>query len=468
MPTYTFRFAPAAEGLPVTIRNAAGTTVHTGTAGAPESLNGPILYTAELAAGTYTGEAARVPDGYSSRSVGVYDVEAEVLTGRLAESELGATYAARGLDLLVKPAALALPRQPLRLAQPLWANEKPNLFGTNGPLPSSNYRDVPFEVDGTGPFNAWGAVVWDSTGQGLTDYWGSGSSHTNNVGGPWEFEFVTDSLSFAIKMTTGSTALQIMVDDELVYEATNMPSGGSWLQVAWQGTRRLRRYHFRGGNGMAIHSLRLAQADSIFAPDETGLRAAWVGDSYSQNSGRQAVGGLARIATAALGWKRLYLDAQGSTGYAQTTGDGGKTFLQRVPDLVTLDPDVIVFAGGHNTSAAEQASGFQGLYDSAAAVFALVRASLPDVPIFAIGPWSQGTTFETANTAAWDKLEDACAVHDVTFIDTRGWVTGTGKETALANNGNADALVSSDGTHYNNYGAEYVALRTAAAITATL
>jgi hypothetical protein len=366
--------------------------------------------------------------------------------------------AALAKDGALPPATVLLPRQSLRLAQYREANERPRIAGTNSPTPASGYVDL--AITETIPeADVWGAVGWSHASQGLTNYLGA-DAPDELFAPPWEMEFVTDSPEFAIKMTTGGAPLMILVDEEIIYSRASSPSGGSWAQFVWAGGRQLRRYRLRGY--LSVHSIRLAAVDSILAPgDDPGPRVAWIADSYGQQMGRNSHDGMARLATAALGWKRLMLDAQGSTGYAQKIGTG-QTFLTRVPALVAAQPDLVVWAGGHNRASGEDLS------VSAAAVFAAVRDELPDVPMWAVGPLSQSTTFENSISTVWTQLAAACAAYDVTFIDNRGWVTGTGHVGAEAGDGNADVLVGDDATHYNTYGTEYVAMRVAAAISATL
>lgn len=91
MAVYTFSFPASAAGLAVTVRNAAGSTVDTGTVGAASGVQGKAVYTADLAAGVYVAEAYDVKTFYSSRATGVFDaagataalVDAETLPGQV-------------------------------------------------------------------------------------------------------------------------------------------------------------------------------------------------------------------------------------------------------------------------------------------------------------------------------------------------------------------------------------------------
>jgi hypothetical protein len=453
-----------------------------------------------------------------------------------ADATVRATLVPRAADGFANPKTLPLPPQPLRLGAYRTANSRPTMTATNQPEPSSNYTEYSFATGAPSNFTYWGSTTWQTN-----TYSVAGSFGAANPGGiyapPWNLEFVTDSPTFALKLSTGNSYFQVLCDEEIIYEASTPPTGGSWIQFTWSGARRMRRYRLFGA--MGVQTLRCATSDTVFAPKPPGPLVAWVTDSYGQVGGRtpHTLDGYVRMASAMLGW-RYAQNTDGGTGYGQAGTAGTLTFLQRVPQVIACNPDAVVWAGGHNMSSTEMANGFTGLRASAAAVFAAGRASLPTTPMWALGPLSQSTTFQTNNNAAWDQLALACADYNVTFIDTRGWITGNGYEgsrtvsdaattassttitSATANfvsgdvgafitggsipsnatiasvsstttatlsaaasasatgvsvtianqhgDGNADVLVSADGTHYNAYGAEYVAVRMYEAIRATL
>lgn len=109
MPSYTFTFPAAAAGKAVTVRDAAGSTVDTGTVGAASGVQGSASYSVTLAAGTYVAEAADAKTYFSSRATGVVDLQAAVaaLQGNVAawvdpasvtfEADLVAALVAAGL-----------------------------------------------------------------------------------------------------------------------------------------------------------------------------------------------------------------------------------------------------------------------------------------------------------------------------------------------------------------------------------
>lgn len=87
MATYTFSFPASAAGLTVTIRDAAGDSVATPTAGAASDVQGAVVVTADLPVGSYTATAVNTGIHYSSSATGVLDVPASLgdLSGRVAD-----------------------------------------------------------------------------------------------------------------------------------------------------------------------------------------------------------------------------------------------------------------------------------------------------------------------------------------------------------------------------------------------
>lgn len=92
MATYVFTFPASAAGRAVTIRDSAGDTVDTDTAGSAIPGQGSVLVVAELPVGSYVATAETANEFYTSRAPGVLDVSATVdgLEG-LNETRVAAT-----------------------------------------------------------------------------------------------------------------------------------------------------------------------------------------------------------------------------------------------------------------------------------------------------------------------------------------------------------------------------------------
>jgi lysophospholipase L1-like esterase len=99
MPTYTFRFSPDVAGYPVTVTNAAGATVASGTLGHPATPSGAVVYTADLAPGTYTGTAGpHAQSGRKATATGEFEVTADYLSTTFEASHAARDRAYRTWD----------------------------------------------------------------------------------------------------------------------------------------------------------------------------------------------------------------------------------------------------------------------------------------------------------------------------------------------------------------------------------
>lgn len=74
MATYVFTFPAAAAGKAVTVRDAGGSTVDSGTAGSASGVQGSCTYSADLPVGSYVAEAVDASIFFTSRAPGVLDV----------------------------------------------------------------------------------------------------------------------------------------------------------------------------------------------------------------------------------------------------------------------------------------------------------------------------------------------------------------------------------------------------------
>lgn len=277
---------------------------------------------------------------------------------------------------------------------------------------------------------------------------------------PITWEFCSDAPRLALHGSFHSgSPYHLVVDDELCTLTPRVPAN-AYEVIDWGGVRRLRRYVVHAGSGFQLAAVTIGPTDSIWAPPRRPL-VGWIGDSYSQGqspTASSAATNIPYVASLMLGWD-LAKSADGGTGYNIRTSTYTNNFLDRTAQYAGLALSAMVYAGGINDLTA-------GLQGYAEATFAAFRALHPDVPLFVLGPWSPSTTSETTDAAKWTALAAAAAAYDGHFIDTRGWITGTGKVSATVGDGNADVMISSDGTHpENGVGDIYLASRVAHAIS---
>lgn len=160
-------------------------------------------------------------------------------------------------------------------------------------------------------------------------------------------------------------------------------------------------------------------------------KVAFLGDSFAAGSVAQsAVLAWPFHAARLLRWGHPWLLGQGGTGYLNPGTSGRTAFAGRVADVANAAPDILVVSGGFNDvpskNAAYTASALQA---AASALFAAIATSCPTVKkVYVVGAWQPTGSPAAELTAANNAVKAAAlAAPNVTaFIDTTGWVTGSG------------------------------------------
>ena len=283
----------------------------------------------------------------------------------------------------------------------------------------------------------------------------------NTSPSPIWWEFVTDAPVIGIQGAWFGLPYMMFVDGEAVTRIPRVPAGNSFLTINWDGVEKVRHYKIYGGNGFCPAGIRVGLAYSVWQPPALGDRPliGWMADSYAQTGNAPQTGippyGIPYCTAMRLGW-RLRLSADGGTGW-QTVGTGA-TYATRVADYTGVPLNGMVWAGGINDSAT-------GLQAAATAVLTQARTEHPGIPFWVLGPWSPSSTYEAANASKWTQLQAAAAaVSGCTFIDNRGWITGTGNSTTPVGDGNADRYIYSDNTHLVGAGTQYTSEKLVKAI----
>lgn len=269
---------------------------------------------------------------------------------------------------------------------------------------------------------------------------------------------VTASATYLLKLDFGSTGSRVV---EL--EVLDPEFGGVWIEP----TATLTRTRLSRPTLMAI-------GDSVTA----GANGVVAGGTWLSHAARM------------LRCDQINLGI-GGTGYLTS----GTQFRDRItPDAVPQNPDVLVVFGGYNDTAQTQ----QAVQDEATYVLGQLRTQLPNTLIIAVGCWLLGHAPTTAMLNTDAAIKAAATASEVPFISlidplqrsgtapawatataygvgdmvvangvvwkcmtshtspgsfaTTNWrattfVTGTGRVGATAGNGNADVIISSDGTH---------------------
>ena len=379
-------------------------------------------------------------------------------------------------DKTIPPALMAIPPTIASQAN----NTQPSAWTT--PLSSAVY--VPF-FGGRNPgiYTRNNSVYYSGikdSGLVTTDYmsfndgysmWGV---HPNsyNWASPIIHTFSTDSVYFGINVSGTGTA--VVICDGNYTSSSPISLSGSWLTLSFS-TRKMRKFKMVLNGGQIFTGLAVGPTDTVTAANDSGnIKFAMVGDSYMQAAGSMYSAGIGMAVAESLGCSDVCVDAVGETGY-QTTG-GLKRLIDRLNQSVIsmLDVDAILVCAGINDSG--NSAGSNAAYITA--YYAAVRAAFPSALIVACNAWSAATNNSASYHTAVGKyitpsLQSAGG--DWIFIDnlnggwttsleTSGysngpWQTGTGKVTSPNGTGNCDWYISSDGTHPNIAGVDYLGSR---------
>jgi lysophospholipase L1-like esterase len=146
-----------------------------------------------------------------------------------------------------------------------------------------------------------------------------------------------------------------------------------------------------GGAGRSVPDSLLPPAEPppTIAPGDTA--AVFLGDSYTQGWGASEPSRRwSALVAAESGWVEVN-QGQGGTGIVSTSGLGGcglvycPTYLERVPDVLAVRPDIVVIAGGQN-DLADLAADPDAVRAALEETYIAIRQGLPEARIIAVGP----------------------------------------------------------------------------------
>jgi lysophospholipase L1-like esterase len=309
----------------------------------------------------------------------------------------------------------------------------------------------------------------------------------------WSVEVATpgSELEFVVVPYSTSITVRIWVDGRLIpgtlrmgarrYDnATNGISGNASaiVKLAFPTRAKMGKRHVRlECQGAYFRGVNAAKQDQLAPPLEgQKLQSVyWNGDSFTEGTlgattpavtDFSIFSSMATIASNLLGWDEIMYGSQGSTGYMAPGSSGRTTIGGRIPDVIACNPDHVVIFAGYND---------QGTYSSAqvgaAATQAMqdLRAGLPEVQIWAAGPWALFAPAGATALSFGAAIKSAVEAVDGEYIDmyTLPWITGTGNVAAPPSplNGNAGLYVASAGDpHPTAEGHEFYGYQIAAAI----
>jgi lysophospholipase L1-like esterase len=280
---------------------------------------------------------------------------------------------------------------------------------------------------------------------------------------PVSFEFGFDGTEIALSTFGFASQWRWIVDGKTVGNSiyTTTSDGQLYFQKITFPDAKLRQIRIEGGYNFCFGGI-VRGTGNVYSPTRViGKKYVFIGDSFTEPAGTtEKWNGWAGVSSKLLGldgWQ----SGSGGTGYLQGSTDRPK-YIDRInTDAIAYNPDGIVLAGGINDSATYTKPIFEAAID---AICTQIRASLPNIELVLVAPWRPN---ETANVAIYDAMsiimKAKCIQYNAIFIETKGWLTGTGNAGSPNGTGNADLYISSDGIHPNTAGHIYLGQKFASA-----
>lgn len=181
-------------------------------------------------------------------------------------------------------------------------------------------------------------------------------------------------------------------------------------------------------------------------------KVAFLGDSYTYGNGAGSPAARWSTRTAlTMGWDEINAGVSG-TGYSNGgTNAGGKPYTDRVADIVSQRPAIVIVSGGRNDLVQKDA---RALDAAVTKTFADLRAGLPTAKIVALSPVWDDDQPPTQLPALGETVRAAVTTVGGTYLDIGEPLVG-----------HPEAM-SKDGVHPNDAGYKLLADATVEALTA--
>ncbi len=269
-----------------------------------------------------------------------------------------------------------------------------------------------------------------------------------------KWEFYTDAQSIAINLMRSS---QFTLQVDGVYHSkstlTAPDPGDNFSQqlLSFDGkkTRKITINFSSGASG--FRGVSVLPTDSVWAM-QSPLKVVLDGDSFSTGTNPN-IGGLSYVPIlfSRLNINNYMVSGEGGTGFVNNQDDTKYNYVDRVSDVTSVNPDIVFVSLTVNDNGYES--------DLPTAIdnwYTTVRTALPNAMIIVLG--AQGRTDTSTQT-----MEQAAITQFESYDDTNliivpivtaddPIISGTGNDGSLADDGNADIYIYSDGTHYNEDG----------------
>jgi lysophospholipase L1-like esterase len=292
------------------------------------------------------------------------------------------------------------------------------------------------------------------------------------------YEFISDAPQFEWVLISQGNNARLSVNGQLLSsQSTNgvvlVNDGNAYRILVNFGTRAFRRHRLEiggpsTGNVQAIQAL---PTDTVMAAPRRGAKVIWMDNSMGESIGAtDSTTGFIQTISWLTGWD-LQPHSYGGIGYISRNMSNGNhaNAGEQLADITGNAPDGVVWQLGINDYNLWSASQIQA---AAFYCYQKIKNALPNVPQIVLGPEAgTGNSYLNANwTAARDAIKRAAQMALLPFADPigTGYLRGTGKVGTPLGDGNADYLVSADGTHPSQAGHDALARVTVSVMAAAL
>ena len=216
------------------------------------------------------------------------------------------------------------------------------------------------------------------------------SKKAGTVQGGGSVAFWSDAPLIGFEANSGTRGIVIYVDDRPVQWSPIGAglAGTYWSTLSHADGRRPRKYEvFMPPSANNFMRISIGSNDQVW-PDKPAvpLRGVFVGDSYIDLAGTNYgpfIGGnnLASLLGRAIGIPDMWAYGTGGTGLLNPGASSFYTYRERIPELLTLSPDVIFVYGSSNDS-----SYTSGQISTEAGLFLDTLRASTSAPLFWFGP----------------------------------------------------------------------------------
>ncbi len=295
------------------------------------------------------------------------------------------------------------------------------------------------------------------------------ASTTTFVAGPWFVRFVHTGSVFDFGLKGSAASFRVLVDGIATQSgpvAGPAADGNLYYVKVTFASSATRTITIEMSPSLYFYEVHIGAAETLVAPQAiAGAKVVFLGDSYADGTGADATWtAFPFLASRFLGWGNVLAMGAGGAGYLQSTG--APFFFPKlrdrvIQDCINLAPNIVVIAAGINDQSFTAAQ----VGTEAALLYAQIRAGLPNATLIVVSPWYPRTPVQYIIDLHVVLLEKALAV-GATYIDvtTDPWLFGTGWAGNYKLDGNSDRYITSDSTHPNQRGHNYLAVRLADAI----